>query len=190
VIFHRFGRFQGNLRVRVMFSPFPTFRPFGHRFSNVSAVRPSFSHVSALPTPFLQGSPDLHRNLRDRGARVTFSRLPPFRPIGHVFHTFSHVSTRLATFSRRFCPIPTATAMNRTSGHVDPSSVRFRPSCFRFPPFRPFRHGFSTFWPCVHRFPDVSQFPTVTAVNRAAGACWSICVRSATFSDVSARFPP
>ena len=57
VIFHRFGRFQGNLRVRVMFSPFPTF----------SAVRPPFSNVSAVRPPFFTFQPyERH-----------FSRVPP-----------------------------------------------------------------------------------------------------------------
>ena len=97
------------------FQLFPTFRPFGRRFSNVSAVRPPFLTFWPCERRFRRVLADLHRNLRDRGARGTFSRFPRFGRASGVFPRFGPAST----VSRRLGPVTA------------------------FPPFWPFSHALS-----------------------------------------------
>ena len=119
----------------------------------------------------------------------------PFTSVTAVRPRFSPDSTRLATFSLSFCPIPTVTAVNRASGRVDPFASVIVRRVTRFPPFRPFGHGFHRIGPFRNFSRRSYPFPTVTAVTRA-GLCFffSVSVRRATvflrFGRLATVFAP
>ena len=106
----RFGRSATDFP---SFQLFPTFRPFGRRFFPVLAVRPPFLTFRPCERRFRRVLADLHRNLRDRGARVTFTRFPrfgrfrTFRPFGHRFHVVSAVQPPFSRRLGRFAPLRT-----------------------------------------------------------------------------------
>ena len=129
------------------FQLFPTFRPFGRRFSNVSAVRPPFLTFWPCERRFRRVLADLHRNLRDRGARVTFTRFGRF-PVSAVRPPFSRRLGRATTVFPASWPICTVTYVIGVPGSRFPVFPRFG----RFPPFRPFGHRFLTFRPCERGF--------------------------------------
>ena len=107
------------------FQLFPTFRPFGRRFSNVSAVRPPFLTFWPCERRFRRVLAGLHRNLRDRGARGTFSRFPPFWPFGHRFRTFRPFGHRFRTYRPFRPPFSNVSAAPPPFPHVSPLRTPF-----------------------------------------------------------------
>ena len=138
------------------FQLFPTFRPFGRRFSNVSAVRPPFLTFQPCERRFRRVLADLHRNLRDRGARVTFTRFCRFprfgrsatvftssRPCNHRFpcvladlHRYVRDRGARVTFPRfpPFWPFSPVSAVRPPFSHVSALRMRFSPRLGRFAP--------------------------------------------------------
>lgn len=122
-MFTRFPRFGRSSTV------FTSSRPCNHRFLSVLA--------------------DLHRYVRDRGARVTLSRFPPFwpfPPVSVVWPAFSRHLGRATTVFPALRPISTVTYVTGMPGE----------RLSRFRTYRPFGHCFRRFWLFQPPFSNVS----------------------------------
>ena len=180
-MFTRFPRFGRSATV------FTSSRPCNHRFLSVLA--------------------DLHRYVRDRGARVTFSRFPPFwpfPPVSAVWPPFSRRLGRATTVFPALRPISTVTYVTGVPGERLAARIGRSATVFarigrfghRFRPFRPRDHRFPTFRPCERRFRSVSvmcqsfprlgRFPTLCPCDHHFSKCLANFNRSAR--DRGSRF--
>ena len=188
------------------FQLFPTFRPFGRRFSNVSAVRPPFLTFWPCERRFRRVLADLHRNLRDRGARVTFTRFGRFprfgrsatvftssRPCNHRFpgvladlHRYVRDRGARVTFPRfpPFWPFSTVSAVRPPFSNVSAVSAtvfqRFGRATTASPRFGPANAVFAVSWPMC----------TVTYVTAVPGSRLAVSPRFGRLATVIPSFRP